>query len=63
MADPINLLESNGVVFNSSLWSATNATLRTTASLGYQETKLGSGVGKDGLLVTSSAAGVVKVIS
>ena len=63
MAEPINLLESNGVVFNSSLWSATNATFRTSASLGYQETKLGSGVGKDGLLITSLAAGVVKVIS
>jgi len=63
MADPINLLESNGVVFNSAVWSATNASLRTSSSLGYQETTLGSGIGKDGLIITSSAAGVVTVIS
>ncbi len=63
MADPVNLLESNGIVFSANTWSSTNSSIRVAAALGHQETSLGSGVGKDALLVTSDSSGDVTVTS
>tara|TARA_B100000029_G_scaffold266874_1_gene262727 strand:+ start:3741 stop:5870 length:2130 start_codon:yes stop_codon:yes gene_type:complete len=63
MADPVNLLESNGIVFNATKWSSTNSSIRVAAALGFQETSLGSGVGKDALLVTADSVGEVTVTS
>ena len=59
MATNINLMSVDADVLNSSRWSTTNATIRTLAKLAYQETSLGSGVGKDALLVTSEGSGAV----
>ena len=63
MATNINLMSVDADVLNSSRWSTTNATIRTLAKLAYQETSLGSGVGKDALLVTSEGSGEVVVRS
>ena len=63
MATNINLMSVEADVLNSSRWSTTNATIRTIAKLAYQETALGSGIGKDDLLVSSEGSGEVVVRS
>jgi len=63
MADSINLLEVDNNVYNSDLWTTTNATIRTVPGIGYQETKLGSGVGGKGFLLVSEAAGAFSATS
>ena len=63
MATSINLMSVEADVLNSSRWSTTNATIRTIAKLAYQETSLGSGTGKDALLITSEGSGEVVVRS
>jgi len=63
MATNINLMSVEADVLNSSRWSTTNSTIRAIAKLAYQETSLGSGIGKDALLVTSVGAGEMVVRS
>ncbi|MBF84984.1 MAG: hypothetical protein CL489_11035 [Acidobacteria bacterium] len=55
--DSINLLEIDNNTFNASLWTTTNATIRTVPGVGVQETELGSGVGTNGFLIVSEASG------
>ena len=63
MADSINLLEVDNNVYNSDLWTTTNATIRTMPGIGFQETALGSGIGSKGFLLTADAVGAFSATS
>jgi hypothetical protein len=63
MADSVNLISKDGVVFDPARWTTGNASTRALTNIGLQETSLGSGVGSTGFLVTSVAAGEFSVKS
>jgi hypothetical protein len=63
MADSVNLISNNEVVFDPNRWTTNNAFVRALPNIGLQETSIGSAIGSTGFVITSLAAGEFSVKS